>query len=248
MLSKRGAPLYFQAEEYMREKILHHEWEVGSQIPTEPQLMELFGISRATLRQAVTNLVNEGFLERQQGRGTFVRNNAYSTIDLTGIWTERVPGEYHQPISILETVGPEKINNLLGRPSEKKNIEASYLHCLSNNVPFNLTITHFPVEQFPDIMKYLFSDTVYNILKKQYQVILQRVSSHISSVSLTEDQAKVLKLKPGTTAIYMEKTYYDTLGTPALVEEKYLHPRNFDIRIETALNDSTPLDDIQTVI
>ena len=58
----------------------------------------------------------------------------------------------------------------------------------------------------------------------------------------------MLKLKPGTTAIYMEKTYYDSSGTPTLVEEKYLHPRNFDIRIETVLNDTAPLDDIQTLI
>ena len=72
-LNDKGPPLYYQIEKYMREKILSNEWPVGTQIPTETELMELFSVSRATLRQAVGNLCNEGLLERLQGRGTFVK-------------------------------------------------------------------------------------------------------------------------------------------------------------------------------
>ena len=48
------------------------EWAVDSQIPTEEELCRLFDVSKATVRIAVAELVREGYLRRQQGKGTFV--------------------------------------------------------------------------------------------------------------------------------------------------------------------------------
>ena len=48
------------------------EWEPGSLIPSERELCERYGISRMTARQSITELVNEGLLYREQGKGTYV--------------------------------------------------------------------------------------------------------------------------------------------------------------------------------
>ena len=96
MFSTKGIPLYYQTENYIREKILNGEWEVGSRIPTELQLMEMFQISRATLRQAISDLVNEGILERCQGKGTFVRRRLAYNNDPTMIWVKPVEGIRHR--------------------------------------------------------------------------------------------------------------------------------------------------------
>ncbi len=47
-------------------------WKTGARIPTEPELCERYGVSRVTLREAVSALSQEGVLYRHQGRGTFV--------------------------------------------------------------------------------------------------------------------------------------------------------------------------------
>lgn len=65
--------LYLQLVTHFRDQIASGALAPGSQLPTEIELTEQFGVSRNTIRQAMNTLVHEGLLERTQGRGTFVR-------------------------------------------------------------------------------------------------------------------------------------------------------------------------------
>jgi DNA-binding LacI/PurR family transcriptional regulator len=64
---------YAQLISYFRERILDGSLPAGARLPTEMDLAEEHQISRGTVRQAMSALVNEGLLERVRGRGTFVR-------------------------------------------------------------------------------------------------------------------------------------------------------------------------------
>lgn len=68
--------LYYQLKESIRKKILSKEWKVGSKIPTETEICQACGLSRITVRKALEELQNEGYLHKIQGRGTFVQKNA----------------------------------------------------------------------------------------------------------------------------------------------------------------------------
>lgn len=65
-------PLYSQLREQLRREIEGGARPVGAQLPTEAELMASYGVSRATIRQAILELVRQGYLNRQRGRGTFV--------------------------------------------------------------------------------------------------------------------------------------------------------------------------------
>lgn len=65
-------PLYFQLKNILLEKIEQAEWKAGEIIPSEQELQEAYGLSRTTVRQTLSELVNEGRLNRHRGRGTFV--------------------------------------------------------------------------------------------------------------------------------------------------------------------------------
>lgn len=67
-----GAPLYKAVKRKIIESIREGEWKPGDVIPSEKKLCERFGVSMGTIRKAVDELSAEGFLIRQQGRGTFV--------------------------------------------------------------------------------------------------------------------------------------------------------------------------------
>lgn len=58
----------------IRTEIASGRWPIGSRIPIEPQLAQLLGVSRGTVREAVKTLVSRGLLEVQQGSGTYVRS------------------------------------------------------------------------------------------------------------------------------------------------------------------------------
>ncbi|ATA56320.1 FadR/GntR family transcriptional regulator [Variovorax boronicumulans] len=58
----------------IRTEIAAGRWPIGSRIPIEPQLAQLLGVSRGTVREAVKTLVSRGLLEVRQGSGTYVRS------------------------------------------------------------------------------------------------------------------------------------------------------------------------------
>ncbi|MBO0794913.1 MAG: GntR family transcriptional regulator, partial [Ktedonobacteraceae bacterium] len=65
-------PLYYQLKEVLKQQIRAGHLAPGVAIPSEPELVAQYHVSRATVRQALTELVHEGLLYRQHGRGTFV--------------------------------------------------------------------------------------------------------------------------------------------------------------------------------
>ena len=65
-------PLYFQLKSMILDDIKNNEFAVGDMIPTENELVDYYHISRSTVRQAISALVQEGWLTRKASKGTFV--------------------------------------------------------------------------------------------------------------------------------------------------------------------------------
>jgi len=68
----QSPPLHVQLANIFKNKIANDEWKNGSLIPTEKELCAQFDVARGTVRQALQTLEADGFLRREQGRGTFV--------------------------------------------------------------------------------------------------------------------------------------------------------------------------------
>lgn len=68
----KHVPLYIQLKEEIVENIKKEVWHISDKLPTEKEFMEKYGLGRATVRQALAMLVNEGYLFKKQGVGTFV--------------------------------------------------------------------------------------------------------------------------------------------------------------------------------
>ena len=67
-------PLYQQIENDIKEKIASGEYQAGQMLPSENKYCEMYKVSRVTVRNAITDLVDEGILIRKHGKGTFVEN------------------------------------------------------------------------------------------------------------------------------------------------------------------------------
>ena len=91
-------PRYYQLKEIIRGKVRAGEWPAGSLIPSERELCERYGISRMTARQSIVELVQEGLLYREQGKGTFVGRPkiAQQLLRLTG-FTEDMRAREQRP-------------------------------------------------------------------------------------------------------------------------------------------------------
>ena len=76
MIVDRNSPIpqYFQLQTWLIEQIEQGVFKANDKIPTEEELVQITGLARATIRQAIQNLANMGYLERKRKLGTFVRN------------------------------------------------------------------------------------------------------------------------------------------------------------------------------
>jgi GntR family transcriptional regulator len=72
LYDRSRVPLYVQVASVMRQRIDLGQWKEGDKISTLEELESEFGVARVTIRQAIELLRNEGLLDAQQGRGTFV--------------------------------------------------------------------------------------------------------------------------------------------------------------------------------
>lgn len=80
---RRSPPLHLVISERLRTQILEGRYPPGTKIPSEHQLMEQFEVSRITVRRAIANLVQQGLVITQRGRGAFVKEQRKATYFLS---------------------------------------------------------------------------------------------------------------------------------------------------------------------
>lgn len=108
MMKARGHLLYVRVYRTLRGRILSGEYEPGARIETEAELTRQLTASIITIRQAEQMLVNEGLLDKQQGRGTFVPESARRHLKILGICGLRLDqglqqrfGSYYSDLVVL---------------------------------------------------------------------------------------------------------------------------------------------------
>lgn len=75
MTDRSRTPLYIQVREYLMDQISNNTWKPHDKIPSENELSRLFSVSRITVSNAISHLVNEGIVYRIKGKGTFISSS-----------------------------------------------------------------------------------------------------------------------------------------------------------------------------
>jgi len=87
---ERGTPLYVQLYVVLRSQLQSGVLQPGDLLPPESELVRDYRVSRITVRAALEQLVNDGLIERQRGRGTFVRALGPETRDCLVSFTDQM--------------------------------------------------------------------------------------------------------------------------------------------------------------
>ena len=74
-------PIYIQLQDIIIKKIEEKKYLPGEAIPSERKMAEMYGVNRMTVKRVVSKLVEEGYLERKPGSGTYVANRDNKKID-----------------------------------------------------------------------------------------------------------------------------------------------------------------------
>jgi len=215
---KSFVPLYYQLTEELRENIENGEWPPNSLIPSETELCERYKVSRGTVRQALSQLVQEGLLYRKQGKGTFVAepkitqqlNRFYS-------FAQDMREKGLRPSSLLlqkEKILPDSyIKNILGLKEEEMVYKIMRLR-LADEEPLILETSYLVEELFPDLDKEDVEKVpLYDIILKKYRIKITRAKETFEPILIDEFEAKKLKIPVGSPALLVKRVTY-TAGIP----------------------------------
>lgn len=144
-------PLYLQVASVMRQRIDTGHWTEGQKISTLEQLAEEFAVARVTIRQAVELLREEGLLDAQQGRGTFVsgkpRNNRWLNLanDIESLLAS-IRNNVLKRVRIEENAAPPALGEGEGKPARAYAFLRSVQY--NSGAPFSVVNLHLDEKIF----------------------------------------------------------------------------------------------------
>src|SRR5205085_11725065 len=141
-------PLYYQLKEVLKQQIRAGHLAPHTAIPSEPELVSSYHVSRATVRQALSELVHEGLLYRQHGKGTFVcEPRVQQTLSELSSFSEEIQRHGKRPGGILlvsELVrGSEIVREQLGLTDIEQAIRLERLRT-ADGIPVAHEIDYLP--------------------------------------------------------------------------------------------------------
>jgi len=218
-------PLYYQLREILLEKI--EEETVGSSFPTELELCERFGISRPTVRQAINELVNEGYLTRFKGKGTFIASARIRQDFLTTLesFNEEMKRKGLVPRTELLECKVSKANEHVSRMLQinrgQKVVQLRRLR-YADEQPIVIVQTFLPHAAAGGIVaKDLEKESMYEILERDFGCTIGRAVRTLQATVAGEYEANLLKVKRGAPIQYIETVTYLLTGHPIEFSQAY---------------------------
>ncbi len=219
MLKSGPLPRYYQLKEIIREKVNVGQWQPGSLIPSERELCEQYGISRMTARQSITELVNEGYLYREQGKGTFVAQPKITQqlMKLTG-FTEDIQARTQRPgTKVLDKqmwpADESTATKLRIKPGQPL-FRVQRLR-LAEDAPLALETS---VISFIGCEKLLEEDleqqSLYYLLETKYGLPPLEAEQELEAGLARDNEARLLQISPGSPVLLIRRTTYTERGQP----------------------------------
>jgi GntR family transcriptional regulator len=221
---KSDDPLYLQVVRALKDEIVSGVHPVGSQLPTEEELCERFSVSRYTVREALRRLREDNLVSSRQGAGTIVIpprpsesfvHEVMSINDLVAFAT----GVRFAIETIEMVVADDKLASRIGVASGDEWLSVrGFRHTEGSELPVCWTEVYINRE-FAAVGRLLQRHTgpIFHLIEDLFGQSLVEVHQEIAAALISPALAGGLKVKPGTTALEVQRTYRLASGKIAQV-------------------------------
>ena len=208
-------PRYYQLVNILREQISDGKLDAHQPIPSERQLERIYSVSRTTIRQAINLLVNQGYLYREHGRGTFVSPQKLQKgiSELTSFSEDMkqrglVPGQKILEIGYVQP--PEKVHQHLELPEGYGQVLRIERLRLGDGVPMGLQTSFYclPPGQTITLEDLEAVGSIYRILQEKFHLIPTEADETLEVTIATPREALLLQIEPGSPLLLSERTTY----------------------------------------
>lgn len=230
-------PLYYQLKEVLKQQIRSGHLAPHTAIPSEPELVASYHVSRATVRQALSELVHEGLLYRQHGKGTFVCEPRVQQTqsELTSL-TEEIQRRGKRPGGLLlvsELIrGSETVRKQLALIDTEQAIRLERLRT-ADDIPIAYEVDYLPYPRAASIYqraKELSDGSLYNLMNSEGlnpSIVEQKIRAGIVTVR----EAELLRIPPGEAGLRFTSTAFDLTGSPIEYSETFFPGTQYDFHV-----------------
>ena len=199
----------------------------GSRFPPEPQLAEDLGVSRATLREALRSLEEDGFVTRRRGAGTFAthRPRLRNNLDVNFGVTEAIRASGMRPgaVDIKVSIAPSSVHEAAAldiEPGEPIVTVERVRTADERRVVFSRDVVAQSLVG-KDVLEQLEDGSVYDLLESAAHVAIQHGVVTIEPMAADRTLARKLKIPVGSLLLYLRQVDYDRGGDPVLLSHEY---------------------------
>lgn len=232
--SAHASPLYEQVKAALRERIATGVWPPGSPLPGERRLMDLFGVSRPTIRQAIADLVAEGLLQRRQGKGTFVTPHPPDARvgQLLGFAEELERVGLRPVIRVLRAevgVPPDEARRDLGLERDQRALLVERVVSTADG-PVFVDRTVIPEAIGRPLLAFGLEGSVYRLLER-LGVRLRQGEERIAAVAAGPWEAEQLEVEPGTPVLRVHRITSGEDGKPVETSLAWYRSDRYELRL-----------------
>lgn len=211
-------PLYLQIKEAILQQIKEKELVAGDKLLSEAQFQKSFQVSRITVRKAIDELVEEGYLTRLQGKGTFVKHQnqgIQKSLSLTQVCLDQEKKLTSDVLAVKETIVPADFIPLF---NSDKSIMIERLRKV-DGVAIMLEKNYLPTE-FTFLYECDLSGSLYEVLAEHEITPKVKGMNQVGIKQLTDQQAVLFNVQSGLSVIQHKGTVYDTKNQLVLASEE----------------------------
>lgn len=202
----------------LRERIVAGEWAPGTAIQPEAVLAQTYGVAVGTVRQALALLVEDGLLERRQGKGTFVSTGLVGA-SMMRFFRFRSPGAGGEPplsriLSRRTRQGAAAESAAFGLAADATVIQLERLRSVGTE-PCLLESIVLPLPLFGPLLQSdpeEWGDLLYPLYQQRCGVVVHQAEDHVSFSQLGAAQARRLRLDAGHPCALVRRQALDRAG------------------------------------
>jgi GntR family transcriptional regulator len=216
-------PIYYQIKQTIKGWIVNKEFGPGNKIPSENELADRFNVSRLTVRQAISQLIQEGFLNSRRGEGTFVTSNEdlinSFSLETTGFMDELFSTQLSKVTTkwatLSKMVAPKPVKEKLQLEMGDEEVVQIKRVRLLRGRPFTYTINYLPVEIGARVNeKDLYRRRLLEILERDLKVEFTEAVQTIEASFADQEVAEKLEVASGSPILFVEKIMYSKQHKP----------------------------------
>lgn len=211
-------PIYKRIQNDIKNEIEEGILQSGDLVPSENELKEKYNVSRMTVRQALNNLVNEGYLYRHKGKGTFIsqrkiEKNIHGVRSFTQEMAATNRKVSNKILKFEKIICPALIAEKLFLTKKEEVFHIERVR-YGNEIPVLFEQLYIPVKIFKTIEESDMKNSFYEYVENQLGLQISHCLQSIEAITAPDEINNILKVKENSPTLLIERNTFLSNGRP----------------------------------